>query len=63
MSSRKSDDSGQAHHESGRPKPFTDRDLEWYGEAYERAYMEKLKIDDKLQALMAKLQPKKVIMH
>lgn len=63
MSGRKIDEHGKARQDSTRPKPFSDRELEWYGEAYERAYLEKLKIDDALAALAAKLQPKKTILH
>ena len=63
MSGRKSDDGGKAQADDRRPKPFSDRELDWYGEAYERAYVEKLKIDDALAALAAKLQPKKTILH
>jgi len=63
MSVRKSDESDKARAESGKQKPFTERELEWYGEAYERAYVEYLKIDDALAALAAKLQPKKTILH
>ena len=38
-------------------------DLEWYGEAYERLYIQKLQIDVNLKALAEKLAPKKTILH
>ena len=63
MSGTKSDDGGKAQADARRPKPFSDRELDWYCEAYERAYVEKLKIDDALATLAAKLQPKKTILH
>ena len=63
MSSRKSDDRDQQPQEHRRPQSFTSRELDWYGEAYERAYIEKLKIDDALATLAAKLQPKKTVLH
>ena len=63
MSGSKSDESGKAQADARRPKPFSDRELDWYGEAYKRAYLEKLKIDDALATLAAKLQPRKTILH
>jgi len=42
---------------------FKPHDLEWYGAAYERLYLEKLQIDQNLRDLAAKLKPNNPIMH
>ncbi len=62
MSDRKID-GGKAQHDSAKPAAFTAQELAWYGEAYERAFIEKLKIDNQLSALAAKLKPKTSILH
>ena len=60
---RKSDDCGPVSRDLQDDLKFRPADLEWYGEAYEGLYIQKLEIDDKLKALAEKLAPKKTILH
>ena len=62
MIAKQSDDKTSADQEP-HEGPFRREELEWYGEAYERAYVAKLEIDEKLKELAAKLQPKVAIIH
>lgn len=60
---RKSEDCGPVSQDPQDDLKFRPADLAWYGEAYERLYIQKLQIDDQLKALAEKLAPKPTILH
>ena len=63
MIAKKSDDAdqvGKGPHEERKLQPH---ELEWYGDAYESLYLQKLQMDEKLKDLAAKLQPRQTTVH
>ena len=60
---RKSDDCGPVCQDPQDDLKFGHADLEWYGQAYERLYIQKLQMDEQLKTLAAKLAPKQTILH
>jgi len=60
---KKSDDCDPVYGDPRDELKFRHADLEWYGEAYEQLYIQKLKMDEQLKALAAKLTPKQTTVH
>ena len=60
---RKSDDCDPVCQDPQDDLKFGQAALEWYGEAYERLYIQKLQMDEQLKALAAKLAPKQTTIH
>lgn len=63
MIDRKSDDRHPVCADQKPELKFKRRDLDWYGNAYETLYREKLQMDAQLRDLAMRLQPKKTSVH
>ena len=63
MTAKISDAKIQARPDSEERLAFSRPELEWYGDAYEQLYMQKLQMDVQLRALAEKLKPKTIVLQ